>query len=201
MKNKWEILYNPFTRIAGWKAFAAGATVVCATVYAGYCGNAYLTGLSMKMAPWHLSLWQCFSIQATGLLSLMLPMYLISLFFTRRVRPQDVAGTVLLSRIPWLFMALLILYFNPVLQSITEKWQGNLSGAEAMLEEMFTPASYVMLLLFAVLLLGLLAWYIALLYQAFRVSTGIKGRRTGVLLAAVIIVSETAMFLLMPLLK
>jgi hypothetical protein len=196
MKNKWEILYNPFTKIAGWKAFAVGAIIVCATVCIGYCNNAYLTGISMKVKiDLHLSLWQCFLIQATGLLSMILLMYLVSLFFTRHVRLQDIAGTVLLSRIPYLFIALFLLYVNPVMQPFLEKLQENVS-LEA-LTDMFSIFAYIILMLFAVFVLLILAWYIALLYHAFKVSTGIKGRKTGILLTGIIILSEIITFIVM----
>jgi hypothetical protein len=196
MKNKWELSCNPFTKIAGWKAFAIGAVVVCATVMTGYYNNAYFTGLQMK-AGVHLSLWQCFLIQLTGLLSIILLMYLVSLFLVKRVRLLDIAGTVLLSRFPYLFIALLVFCFNPTLQSIHEKLQEN-SSVEA-LSGMFSTSAYMLLLLFAVLMVLLLVWHIALLYHAFKVSTGIKGRKTGVLLTGIIILSEIITFLLMQL--
>ena len=195
MKNKWELLYNPFTKIAGWKAFAIGAIVVCATVLLGYFHHAYFTGLQMKMVSCHLSLWQCFLTQATGLLSIIVLMYVVSLFFVKRVRLLDIAGTVLLSRVPYLFVALLVFCFDPMLQSIHEKLQENLS-VEAFIEPIGTFV-YFILLLFAVLMLLLLVWYIALLSHACRVSTGIKGRKTGILLTGIIILSEIIVFALL----
>ncbi|MDR2449187.1 MAG: hypothetical protein LBD52_04430 [Prevotellaceae bacterium] len=196
MKNKWELLYNPFTKIAGWKAFAIGTVIVCATVLAGYYNHACFTGLQMKMVSYHLSLNMCFLIQATGLLSMIILMYLVSLCFVKRVRLLDIAGTVLLSRAPYLFIALLVFCFNPMLQSIMDNLQENKFSVEA-LTGMLTPFVYFILLLFAVLVVLLLVWYIALLYHAFKVSTGIKGRKTGVLLTGIIILSETITFVLL----
>jgi hypothetical protein len=198
MKNQWKWVYNPFTKIAGWKAFAIGIVVVCATVLAGYYHHAYFTAVQMKMAL-HLSLWQCFLIQATGLLSLILLMYVVSLFFVKHVRLQDIAGTVLLSRAPYLLLALLLFYFSPMLQSIQGKLSEHLS-AEA-LNESLSASGYIVLLLFAVLALSLFVWNIALLYHAFKVSTGIKGNKTGVLLIGILILSEVVSFSLMPLLR
>jgi hypothetical protein len=186
MKNKWELLYNPFTRIAGWKAFAIGAVVVCATVLAGYYHNAYFTAVQMKKVVYHLSLWQCFLTQATGLLSLIALMYAASLFFVKRVRLQDIAGTVLLSRIPYLFIALLLFYLDPVLiQPLEEGLQEHLP-----VEALLSASGYTLLLCFALFALLIFVWNIALLYHAFKVSTGIKGRKTAVLLTGIILLSE-----------
>jgi hypothetical protein len=196
MKTKWELLYNPFTKIAGWKAFVIGTVIVCATVWMGYYNNAYFTGLQMKMAP-QISLWQCFMIQTAGLLSMIILMYLVALCFVKRVRLLDIAGTVLLSRFPYLLIAPLMFYFSPLLLSILEEWQENAS-VEA-LNESFSISGYIVLLLFSVLVLLLLVWNIALLYHAFRVSTGIRGRKTAVLFTGTIILSEIITFLLLPL--
>jgi hypothetical protein len=196
MKSKWGVLYNPFTKIAGWKAFAVGVIIVCATVWIGYCNNAYLAGISMKVKMGlHLALWQCFSIQATGLLSIIVLMYVVSLCFVKHVRLQDIAGTVLLSRAPYLLIALFLLYVNPVMQPFLEKLQENVSP-EA-LTETFSTFAYIILMLFAVFALLILVWYIALLYHAFKVSTGIKGRKTSVLLTGIIILSEIITFIVM----
>ncbi|MDR2805510.1 MAG: hypothetical protein LBB85_07705 [Dysgonamonadaceae bacterium] len=198
MKNKWELLYNPFTKIAGWKALVVGTVIVCATVVMGYYNHAYFSVLQIKMAL-HPSLWQCFAIQATGLLSLILLMYLVSLFFVKRVRLQDVAGMALLSRFPYLFLLPILFYFSPVLESIVGTTQENLSVED--FNESISVSGYLMLLLFAALVLLLLGWNIVLLYHAFKVSTGIKGRKTGILLAGIIILSEIIIFLLTPLFR
>ncbi|MDR3180869.1 MAG: hypothetical protein LBT61_02950 [Prevotellaceae bacterium] len=195
MKNKWELLYNPFTKIAGWKAFAIGTVVMCAAVLIGYYNNAYLTGLQMKQVFYPLSLGQCFLIQATGLLSIIVLMYGVSLFFVKHVRLQDVAGTVLLSRVPYLFLALFMVYFTPILQPFHEKLQEQFS-MEA-LTGMFSTSDYVILLLFALFALLIFVWNIAMLYHAFKVSTGIKGRKTAVLFTGILILSEIVTFILM----
>jgi hypothetical protein len=201
MKNKWELLYNPFTKIAGWKAFVLGTVIVCATVWMGYCNNAYFSGVQMKMLSYQPSLGLCFLTQATGLLSMIILMYLVSLFFVKHVRLLDIAGTVLLSRFPYLFIALLCFCIAPTLQSIMDNLQTHHYSIEALIEPIST-FGYFLLLLFAVLLILLLVWHIALLYHAFKVSTGIKGRKTGILFTGIILLSEVIAFaLLMPCFK
>jgi hypothetical protein len=198
MKNKWELFYNPFTKIAGWRAFAIGAVVVCATVWIGYYNGAYFTGVQMKQVlHLPLSLWQCFLTQGTGLLSMIVLMYAISLLYVKRVRLQDVAGTVVLSRFPYLFIAIFLFYFTPVLLPFHEKLQEPLS-VETPLNTLHI-SDYIALMLFVVFTLLIVVWSFALLYHAFKVSTGIKGRKTGVLFTGILILSEIITFLLMPL--
>jgi hypothetical protein len=196
MKNKWELLYNPFTKIAGWKAFAAGTVIVCITVLMGYYNNAYLSGLQIKlMGKLPLGLGLCFLTQATGLLGMIILMYLVSLCFVKRVRLLDVAGTVLLARFPYLLMALLLFSVAPILQSVVESLKASFPK-EAIAETM-TASGYALVLLFGTLTLLLLAWHIALLYHAFKVSTGIKGRKTAVLFTGVLLLSEVIAFALL----
>jgi hypothetical protein len=195
MKNKWELIYNPFTKIAGWKAFAVGVVIVCATVVIGYWNDAYFTGIQMKagknLGPAH-----CFIIQTAGLLSMVALMYLVSLFFTKRVRFQDILGTVTLARYPYLFLALSMFYFNPKILPVTEKLLETAASGGEISNALLSVTDYLLLLLFALFALLLIVWSMALLYHAFKVSTGIKGYKTAVLLTGIILVSETVTFII-----
>jgi hypothetical protein len=195
MKTKWELIYNPFIKIAGWKAFVIGAVIVCATVITGYWNDVYFTGIQMKMSE-HLTLWVCFLIQAIALLSTVILMYVTSLFFAKQVRFQDILGTVTLSRYPYLFIALLMFYIGPRMQSILEKITEVSFSTIEKLNIVISISDYIVLLIFAVLALIIIIWNIALLYNAFKVSTGIKGYKTAILLTGIIIASEIITFII-----
>jgi hypothetical protein len=195
MKNKWELVCNPFTKIAGWKAFAVGAVIVCATVVVGYWNDAYFTAIQMK-AGRNLTPALCFAIQTVGLLSMVILMYPAALFLAKQVRFQDILGTVTLARYPYLFLALLMFYFNPKIMPVTERLLETAASGGKISNALLPVADYLLLLLFALFAMLFIVWYIALLYNAFKVSTGIKGYKTAILLTAIILVSETVTFII-----
>jgi hypothetical protein len=110
------------------------------------------------------------------------------------VRFQDILGTVTLARYPYLFLALMMLYFNPKIMPVTERLLETAASGAGISNALLSVADYLLLLFFALFALLFTVWYIALLYNAFKVSTGIKGYKTAVLLTAIILVSETVTF-------
>lgn len=183
MKNRLKWLYNPFERIAGWKAFLIGGIIVCISVVIAYYGGQYYQGaLNVKLIP-EASLGFAFLSQGITLLCMTLLFFIAGSIFSKGVRFQDVLGTTTLARYPYIIPAFFGYFFDfdkmqdilPLLMS------GNVSEYAGYL---------VSLTIIGLVMLVILVWYIALLWNAFRVSTDIKGAKGVVIFIIVLIMTD-----------
>ena len=183
MKNKWNLFYNPFQWIAGWKSFGIGIVIVCVTVVIGHLGNTYFYGLNVKNIH-DISLPMAFLLQGIGLCSTVLLMYLVSIIATKNVRFQDILGTVTLARYPFFFAA----FAGFLIPATTLDNIINGTKPETWALIQLSIASIIMVL---VVILG-----VALLYHAFKVSTNIKGAKSVFLFILIMILSEAITMLI-----
>jgi len=179
--NNWKLLVNPFTRIAGWNAFLFGAIIVCITVVLGHLNDIYYPNvLDMKIFT-DRTLGFAFIVQCTGLASLVIIMYLASLIYARNVRFQDILGTTTLARFPYLFLSLIGFFI---------KIENTDNLIPSLLDNTFRASDYTGLLVITLISVLFIIWYIALLYNAFSVSTNIKGAKGIIIFIGVIIIAE-----------
>ena len=180
-KNNWYFLINPFTKIAGWKAFGIGIVIVIATVLVGYLNGICFPGLiSIKSVP-DLTLGNAFLLQSVGLLSTVIIMYIAGLIFAKNVRFQDILGTTTLSRAPLLLLS----PFGFMVEHIDPR-----AMLQSAMDGTFSLMDIKGMLVFGLLCMLFAVWVIALLYNAFRVSTNIKGGKSVGIFIAVILLSE-----------
>lgn len=125
-------------------------------------------------------------VQFIGLFSLVIVFYLIALVFAKGIRFQDILGTITLARLPYFFISLLGLLVNKELVDEMDVLlvEGNLSE----LSQAFSSAASIIIV--ALLMVPFVIWFIALLYNAFRVSTGLKGVRCVALFILGVLVAE-----------
>jgi len=181
MKNNWKWIYNPFEKVAGWKAFGIGIVILSITTIIGYFGNivfyATLQIKSVLNVTWSMA----FFVQFLGLTVTVIIMYVAALLFTKQVRFQDILGTVTLAKYPLLFVALLSLAFGQSMASI---------DVYKMLNMEYTFFDLVPLIIFCIATMIFVIWEIVLLYNAFKVSTNLKGTKCGILFTAALLASE-----------
>jgi hypothetical protein len=180
MNNIWKWVYNPFEFVAGWSAFGIGIVILAITTVVGFFGNMVFYGISAKTIPvitWSLA----FSLQALGLAVLISVMCLMALLFAKGFRFQDILGTVTLAKYPLLLMAFLSLVFSKKLAAIDYTRLTNND---------FAFSDIAFLLVFSLFVLIILFWSIALLYNAFKVSTNLKGNKCAGLFIATLFISE-----------
>ncbi|KGN81139.1 hypothetical protein HW49_04495 [Porphyromonadaceae bacterium COT-184 OH4590] len=164
MNNKWSFLWNPFVRIAGWQALALGAVAVGITgIIAKYAG---LTLDGAIDAHWgdNLSLATTFTLLGIDLASVFVSMSLTAIVIARNFRLIDIIGTMTLARTPFLLISLLGLWISRPDSSEL------INNPTAILHNY----SVIVFVLFSVLIA---VWVIALMYNAFKVSTGAKGTK------------------------
>ena len=192
MKNKWKWVYNPFEKTAGWKAFGIGLIILCITTVAGYFWNMVFYGISIKIVPC-ITLGSAFFLQALGLAVLVFVMWTTAMLFAKKVRFQDILGTVTLAKYPLILAAVVVMIFSNRLNEFTEKI---MSVGIYEIIKVITISDYVFLIAFSILSFIIIIWEIVLLFNAFRVSTNLKGIKSGLLFASIMIISEIITFIL-----
>lgn len=183
MKNEksTSLLLNPFVRIAGWKAFIVGSAIVCVTIIIGYFSNVWYPGvLDIKLAT-DFSLLQAFIVQIISLFYLSFVMYPASRLFSKKTRFQDLLGTTVLARFPFLLASLLGFIIKPE----------SINGLVAALKVgEFTFTNYLDIIVASIMMIPIIIWYVILLFNAFKVSSNIKGIKATVIFAVCLILAE-----------
>lgn len=167
-------LTNPFKYIAGWESLAAGMGVLLLTTVIGYFSHIHFPDvISVKVAygiPFYVLLLQ----GASNWLVVSLLLYISALLFSRSsVRIIDIFGTQALARFPYLLAALT--GFGGLLDKFG-KYMIYYALHTGEPVQMSTPeiALCVFLILFTILLT---VWMIALMFNAFKVSSNMKGEK------------------------
>ncbi len=184
-------IYNPFNRVAGVEALGIGLVVMLIiSIIAHYTLVTFPSILSAHVGskvqlPILRNISQVFGhwfIFSTIL-------YLIAYFAGKtQIRAIDVFGTQALARIPFLIFASLgYVDFNLTIDSITKSIAKN--GTQVSGLPHIPLSGIVFLAAFVLVTLCILVWVIALMYNAFRVSTNIKGEKSVILFIFAILIS------------
>lgn len=160
----YNLALNPFTRIAGWQAFALGSIILFVTGIVGTYANVYFDGAidihftenaNFKTSLYYLGI---------DILSLVLTLSVAGVFVAKNFRVIDILGTVSLAKAPFLLIALVALTAQaPNLDEIMRDPTA-----------IFSSISFVFVMVFSV---PILIWHIILLFNAFKISTGGKGKK------------------------
>ena len=186
MKNKWKWVYNPFEKVAGWKAFGIGLIILCITTVIGYFCNTVFYGISIKTVS-TVTWGSAFFLQMSGLAIIVFVMWITALLFAKHVRFQDILGTVTLAKYPLVLAVIMSLIFSSRMTELTQKI---MSVNIYEIINVITISDYVLLLVYSMLTLPIIVWEIVLLFNAFKVSCNLKGVKCGVLFAAILVISE-----------
>ncbi len=178
---KLNLLINPFLKIAGWEAFFFGTIISGLIIFIGYTNNLFFPGIISIRNSSALTFSNAVVFQVIGLLPAILLMYLSGLVFSKNVRFQDILGSVTLARFPYILMVL----FGFLLNNNSSRLLGT--------------HEYLILGIFTIIYIILSIWIIVLLYNAFKVSTNIKGNKGIIIFASIVIISEFVINILPPL--
>ncbi len=177
MKNNVSLLWNPFTRIAGWQAFWVGLAVAVIAAYLASCGKLAFDGVLDAHFVDTLPFAESLLMLCINLVSISAVMYFAALILTSNFRFQDILGTFTLSRAPYLLLAAISLFVS-------------YPSAEEIIANPLIVVSNPSFLLFILLSAPILVWQVALMYHAFRVSLGVSGSKSVVVFIAGILVAE-----------
>ena len=180
MKNDWKLLWNPFSRIAGWQAFAIGLVIFVITTAVGkYANLAFDGAIDAHGGGDAFTMTQAFLLAGISLLSVVVVMYLLAFALTRQFRFIDILGTMTFARFPFFIMAIAAFYTK-------------FPSTDEIINNPLSIMSNISLIIFGIISIPVGIWVIALMYNAFKVSTGAKGPKliaifiTGLILAEII---------------
>ncbi len=162
--NNWNLIWNPFTRVAGWQAFWVGIVIVIASAVLASYGNLLFDGAIDAHFGDDVGVTQSLAVTGISLLSVVVTMYLGALIISKSVRFIDILGTMTLARAPFLLLAIVspFVSYPPV---------------DQLLQNPLVILGYPLLLFFILISLPVIIWFIALMYNGLKVSTGAKGQK------------------------
>lgn len=175
---KW--LFNPFVYIAGVRALLIGGGIMIITAVVAFYSRAHFDGALDMHCGAPTQFWQSWLESSIDLASLVIPFYILGRIFSdTTVRLIDIVGTVALARWPMLLMALLA--FMPVPYP---------TGDMPSMNEIFKLLANPYFIVQVILTIPLIVWNVALLYNAYSVSTNLKKSKAVVTFIAGLIIAE-----------
>lgn len=168
MRNKitWNLLFNPFSKIAGWQAFALGLVFVLITGLLGAYANIAYDGVIDVHLTESLTVKDSFVILAIDIVSAVGVFFIAGLVISRHVRFVDILGTMILARAPLIILSMIGLFIEPLSLSVDE-----------ILDNPMALFRNTGIILFSVICIPILIWFITLMFNAFKVSSGAKGAK------------------------
>ncbi len=177
MKNRWSLIWNPFSLIAGWQAFIAGLIFVALSgIVAKYADLAFDGAIDAHLGH-EISFAESFIMISIDLFAIILTMSIIGFVIAKQVRLIDILGTMTLSRAPFLIIAILGIFVSP-------------SDLSELSTEPIRILNQPLFIVFSLLTTIILIWVIALMYNALKVSSGAKEIRLTVGFIIGLIVAE-----------
>jgi hypothetical protein len=182
------IFVNPFKKIAGWQALGLGLVfVVSAAVIASYSGAVFNSAIDYHPCDPYPT-WQALTMLAIDLGSVSLLFLLAGILFSKNFRVIDVIGTVFLAYSPYLFFALMGFIPMPEFYKDTSILLEN----PKIIFASFSTIFRVFVVDFVLMLL-LLVWFFALLYNAFRVSLNIRKTWLRIVVFIIVMILATVL--------
>ena len=170
-------LFNPFHKIAGYKAFVLGTLIAALTIFVSLYSHSLFDGVIDFHKASYTNYWPYLTFYLISWICLIFYFGLAGILWSRtKFRWIDLVGTTLLSRFPLLIVAILafaIPFYNHEQLSDISKIHFSVS---------FLIASGISLLC--------IIWTVALYYNSYRVSLNIKGARAVWSFITVLVLAE-----------
>jgi hypothetical protein len=179
MKSKYifSLMLNPFTRIAGWQAFGMGLVFILITGITGTFSNVAFDGVIDMHLVQKQTVAQSFQFLAIDLFSVVAIMSFTGLIITKKFRFIDILGTMTLSKMPFIIFA--IAGFFTVSPDMNE-----------VLKNPYIVFQSVSFIITTIISIPVVIWSIILMFNALKISCGIKGNKLGIAFIIAILVSE-----------
>ena len=158
-------LFNPFLFVGGERILLIGLIIAAVHIPIGYFLNVRFDGaIDMHLVPTDVGLLTPVIDVLIAWLSMAGCMFAAAKLFQSPMRLIDIAGAVLVARIPLLLSIGPVLLLEPDFQSIEELL--NLQGSEL-----------YQLAALSVISLLFLIWFFVLLFNAFKINSNLKGAK------------------------
>jgi len=179
-------LINPFNYIAGAKSLLIGLAMIFITSLTGYYSNTFFPDILSVKTGVELTFKVSLLFNIVNWLSISLLLYIASLIFSKSsVRFIDLFGTQALARSPYLLATLL--GFSKSINRLGEYflWKYLSIGEPTDISSLEMTIAVVLLTLIVIISI----WMITLMYNAFKVSSNIKGGKSVTIFIIVFILS------------
>ena len=161
-------LFNPFLFVGGERILLIGLIIAAVHIPIGYFLNVRFDGaIDMHLVPTDVGLLTPVIDVLIAWLSMAGCMFAAAKLFQSPMRLIDIAGAVLVARIPLLLSIGPVLLLEPDFQSIEELL--NLQGSELYQLAALSVTSLLFLI-----------WFFVLLFNAFKINSNLKGARLWV---------------------
>ncbi len=179
-------LINPFNYIAGTKSMIFGLAIIFITSLTGFYSNTFFPDILSVKTGVELTFIDSLLFNIVNWLSLSLLLYIASLIFSKSsIRFIDLFGTQALARSPYLLAALL--GFSKSINRLGEYflWKYLSIGEPTHI----TPYEMTIAVVLLTLTVIIAIWMVTLMYNAFKVSSNIKGGKSVTIFIIVFILS------------
>jgi len=192
--NVWSYLFSPFKYIAGKESLFIGIGVLAILFILGYWTKTHFNGVldihyACLTKDYPISVHALYALISWG--SLIIILYpMARIFSPSSVRLIDIAGTSAMARFPFILAGLWGLNSNIhlCLENV------DLSDRDSIMAAFQDDIGILIYTFFITLLI--MAWHIRILYNAYSVSSNLKGARGGWSFAIGLIISEIVSLLL-----
>lgn len=186
--NKFGIMLNPFSRIAGFQALLVGFTFIAASSVFAYIFGTHFNGLlDIKFGSSEIG-YHVFIIYGVINVTVVSILFYIAgrIVSKSRIRFIDVIGTQALARYPYILAPFLNI------NGISERAGGFIMYKFLDYGEAAVISNYELLLaaVFMLIMLLLIVWMIALMYNAYRIACNVKGANAVLSFIIVLFVAE-----------
>lgn len=162
-------LFNPFIHIAGGKALAIGLVMmIVIALITPYTGVLFHGAFGMQNKRF-VDFGTAAICLAVGYVSLVVVFWLMSLLLAKKTRLIDIAGTFALARWPYIIAAL---------SGLLIEW--TVVGATGNAEKVTAVYMSLIAIICMALLFVAWIWSLTLMYNAYKVSTGLRGTKCAI---------------------
>jgi len=174
-------LFNPFKYLAGNKALWLGIVAIAITGMVCLAEKLHMDGVIDIHGPKETPTYFYFTEPVIDWLCLVIPLYIFGrILSVSAIRFIDVAGTGALARYPMFFVVLLTMLMPK--QIYDPKYLMNAIQTN--------PALLAQVVMVAFLIIPFVVWTVALMYNAYSISTNLKGQKATWSFVVSILIAE-----------
>ena len=176
-KDVLRLMFNPFTRIAGWQAFGLGLVFVILTGFIGNYNNVSFNGaLDAHFVP-QMTFSHSFLLLTIDLFSLVFVLWITGLIISKGFRFVDILGTITLAKAPFIIIAIAGYFYKT-------------TDPKIIVENPFALFQSLTFIVLMIVSLFIIIWNITLMYNAFKISCDVKGSKLNIAFVVALLVSE-----------
>jgi hypothetical protein len=166
-----SLLFKPFEKFSETRLLAFGIVSTLIGTYLGFLCSVRFDGvLDMHIVP-EIQIGESIMDSIVNIGSLFLLLFVVAKIINKKTRVIDIITTALVARTPLYVLALSNL--NSTLRKANE---AILESATTESFYKILPSDVVVIVIFALISILLLIWYVALLYNGYKVACNAKGK-------------------------